>query len=397
MSVFAYAGFGPDGRRRRGWVEAENVKAARAALAGQGILTVRVAPAALPSRLRTAERAALYRGVGVLLQSAFPVERALGLLMTESAPAARAYGFLAGLRDRVRDGESLAAALAAMDRGLPAFERAATQAAERSGIQGEMLVRLAEYLEAQRAVGERVRAALVYPAFVLCAGLGLASLMLFVVVPRALELLARAHGEAPPLALWIVGAGRAALTFLLGAAAAAGVAALLLRGRIRRSPRASAALERALWRLPVAGPIRARLWSLRFSRTLGLLLQAGSTAVDALPLAGQSTGSAWLAALAAAEAERVRHGASLSAAVAALSPLAPSLLEWVRLGESAGNLQSMLDQAARRCQQDYEQRLARAVGLLEPALILLVGLVVLTVALTVVAPLLQIARRAAGG
>lgn len=395
MSVFAYAGYGPDGRRRRGWIEADTTKQARIRLAAQGVLASRLTPATVAVRLKPAERAEFYRGVGVLVQSGFPLERTLGLMMDESPGAARTYGLLAGLRDRIREGAGLATALPDLCRGVPRFERAALQASERAGLQGEMLVRLADYLDAQRTVNDRLRAALTYPVFVLCAGLGLASLVLFVVVPRALALLLRVHGEVPRNALLTAAVGRATLLTLLLAGALALLAAGWLRLRGHRPDRA-ARLEQWLVRVPVVGAIQIRLWGLRFAQTMGLLLQAGGTVVDALPLAGLATGSAWIGLLSEAQAERVRHGASLSAAIRAMPPLAPTLAEWVRVGETAGNLQAMLEQAGRRCQQSYEQRLAKALSLLEPALILLVGVVVLVVSLTVLTPLLDIARRAAG-
>jgi len=96
-------------------------------------------------------------------------------------------------------------------------------------------------------------------------------------------------------------------------------------------------------------------------------------------------------------AAAVRQGGSLSSALADLPPLAPHLAEWVRVGESAGNLKEMLDQAAMRCRQGYEGHLTRLLGLMEPALILIVGLAVLLIAYTVLKPMLDLARAAAGG
>ena len=143
--------------------------------------------------------------------------------------------------------------------------------------------------------------------------------------------------------------------------------------------------------------IHERLWSLRFAGTMSLLVAAGVAPQEALAVAGAATGSYWLTQAAGERAAAVRQGESLSAAIAALPPLRPHLLEWVRVGESAGNLREMLGQAARRARQGYENRLARLLALLEPALIFAVGLAVLAVAYTVLKPMLDLARSATHG
>jgi general secretion pathway protein F len=397
MSVFVYSGRARDGDRRRGWIEADTPKSARAALAARGVLTETLAPAALTGRLRAEGRARLYRELGVLLRAGFNLERALGMLMEEGSPAdPRGGGFLAGLRDRIREGFTLSAALVALTPRLPPFERAAVQAAEQAGLQGQLLEQLADFLDAQRGVGERLRGALLYPVAVLTLAMGLLSLMMFVILPRAARMLAQFGDGLPAAARLLAALGPRLMLALLLLAGGAVVAGLWARRAARADALLAARLERLALRLPLAAPIVARLWSMRFAGTMALLLQAGVTPQEALAAAGAATGSGWLAALSVTQAERVRHGLSLSAAVADLPPLAPHLAEWVRVGESAGNLHDMLAQAAQRCRQAYEARLTRLLTLLEPALILVVGLAVLLVAYTVLKPMLDLARAAAG-
>ncbi|MGI6495393.1 MAG: type II secretion system F family protein [Kiritimatiellia bacterium] len=396
MSVYAYEGANAEGARERGFIEAPGLKEARTRLVSRGITPYRLSPATLSARLSEEARSDLYRGLGTLLQAGFPLERSLGLLLDGASSESSQAGLLAALRDRVREGAGLSAALDALCPGLPRFELAALAAAERSGAQGAMLDRLAAHLDERRETESRLRSALAYPCFVLCAGLALASLMLYGVVPRAIALLVGSQGGAPRSALATAAVGRGVLTAILVLLAVAGTTALLAWMRGRRDPAFAARADRLVYRLPVLGALRAKQWSLRFARTLGLMLQAGEPAVEALPMAALSTGSAWLAGEGAVQAERVRNGASLSDAVRALSPIAPSLAEWVRIGETSGNLQGMLEQAAIRCRQTHDRTLARLLGLLEPMLILLVGLLVLAVALTVLVPMLDLALHAAG-
>ena len=395
MRVYAYAGRDAAGRRRRGWIEADTPKLARQQLEQQGILTERLTDAAsAPPDLDG--RARVYRELGVLLRAGFTLERALGLLLEERQAGVPVRGFLAGLRDRIRDGLPLSQAMATAGARLPAYERAALQAAEQTGLQGAMLEQLADFIEAQLAVAGRLRAARLYPGAVLALALTLLSLMMFVVLPRAARLFGQFGDGLPATAQRVAVWGPRLLLLILLAGAAAVVAVLWLRRAARRNNRLAARVERALLRLPVVRGILPRLWSMRFAGTMSLLVQAGVPPQEALPVACGATGSQWLAMLGTEAAASVRQGTSLSSALNDLPPLAPHLAEWVRVGESAGNLREMLDQAAMRCRQSYESRLTRLLGLMEPALILVVGLAVLLVAYTVLKPMLDLARAATG-
>jgi general secretion pathway protein F len=146
---------------------------------------------------------------------------------------------------------------------------------------------------------------------------------------------------------------------------------------------------RALDRWPVYRAGSRTLVSLRFSRTLVLLLRGGVSAVDALALAGQATGNAWVADLIRQQADAVRHGVSLSQAIRAVPPL-ESLTGWVKAGEASGDLTALLDKAADRLQQRWQTYLTRTTSLLEPVLILMVGVFVLLIALAILLPVLSL-------
>ena len=396
MSVFSYEGSDQAGGRAKGWIEAATVKEARTVLVARGITPFALAPASVATKLDSEARADLYCGLGVLINAGFPLERALGLLMDEQGSSGKRYGLLAGLRDRVREGAGFATALDAHCPGIPRFERAVLAASERTGAQGAMLGRLAAQLDERREMDSKLRSAMAYPLFVLCAGLALASLMLYVVVPRAIGLLERAQGGVPQSALATATIGRFALTAIICLIAALFAGTALARWRGRRDRAFAARFDRMLSRIPRFGALRSRLWSLRFAQTLGVMIQAGEPAVDALPLAGLATGSAWISDMGETQASNVRNGASLSEAVRAMPPLAPNLAEWIKIGETSGDLQGMLAQAAERCRQTHDRETARLLSLLEPALILLVGMLVLAVALTVLVPMLDLALNAAG-
>jgi type II secretory pathway component PulF len=132
--------------------------------------------------------------------------------------------------------------------------------------------------------------------------------------------------------------------------------------------------------------------NLRCARTLAILLKGGVGLVDALPLAGRSTGSVWIAALMEKEADAVRHGASLADAVRRVPPLAVSLPAWIQAGEASGALEKLLNTAGDAFQHQWNRFAARTLSWLEPALILLIGLFVLLVTLSVLLPIISMNR-----
>ncbi len=399
MTLFAYAGRDTNGRKVRGWVEGETPKAARQALHERGVLAERLTPAvATKNSLTTAGRARLYREFGAMLRAGFTLERTLGMLIAEEAGSdQQRQGFLIALRQQIRNGLPLSSAITLLAPRLSPFEKTALEAAEQTGMQGAMLEQLADFIEAQLAIVARLRGALVYPAAVLVLAFSILSLLMFVVLPQAARLFGEFADGLPTAARLLMTWGPRLMLLLLILAGTAAIAGAWLYRATRHDAIRAARLEQWLWRIHLVRSIQERLWSLRFAGTMSLLVAAGVAPQEALAVAGAATGSYWLTQAAGERAAAVRQGESLSAAIAALPPLRPHLLEWVRVGESAGNLREMLEQAALRARQGYENRLARLLALLEPALIFAVGLAVLAVAYTVLKPMLDLARSATHG
>ena len=394
MSLYTYIGRDTEGHRRTGWTEADTPKAARAALATQGVLTESIETARPPSRVSAEERAAFYNSLGVLLDAGFPLEQAFGMLIGE-AGGERGAALPLHLRGLVRDGASLSEALVTLLPSLPAFERAALRASEEAGFQGGMLQTLAAFIESERKVAEHVKSALAYPLVVLFLATGLLSFMVYVVLPRAIDVFSKIGDTLPRHAKLLAEWGPRAMTLFLALFVCGGIGLIWLRTRSRTDAATAARVEKLLVRLPLSRRTMPLLWAHRFAGTMSLLVGAGVAPQSALGVSGAATGSAWLASLSEGAAAEVKAGATLRRAVDRLTPIAPFLAEWVAVGESSGNLGKMLEQASARCRQAYETALARILALLEPALILAVGVVVLFVTVSVLGPMLQLARTAA--
>lgn len=372
-------------------IEALGPKDAREKLAARRILAEKVTAAGAGSRLAMEGRALIYRELSSLLRAGMPLVRALTILI-ESPEMSAAGALLAGVRDRVKEGAPLADALAEGAESMTAFERAIIQAAETSGNVASMLDHLAELLEDDDRLRHRIKGALIYPCIVLVVGIVVAAVMLGVLLPRASDLLSHSHGPLPGITSCTIWFGRFAVRWGAALLLAAAVAVGFHRRRRRQDGDYHVACDRALFRLPLLGRGYRILVNLRFARTLSMLVGSGISLIDGFLLAGRATGSVWISRLVETEVESVRHGSSLSEAIRRIPPLSETLPGWVQVGEASGELGELLGSAARRFEDRWERFSGRAMGFLEPALILVLGGFVLLVTLSVLLPVINLSK-----
>lgn len=391
MSVYGYIGRDNAGRQRRGYIEAETPKAARIALQGQGIVTESLKPASLTGAFNTEARARFYGEAGMLLSSGFTIEQALNLLIDESKEDSAAPLLI--LKSRILSGENLSSAITSVVNHLPGFEKAALIAAEETGTQGQMLTKLAEFLEADKSVKERVRSALIYPCLVLVLAFGLMALMTFVILPKAMAMFPAGAAPKSATVLATVAPIIMAVVVILVLATTATIATLAMRAR--KGGKAAMLYERFLLKLPLANKLLPLLWASRFAGTMGLLLKAGLNPQSAVAPSGSATGSELITTLSTSAAEDVVNGLPLSKAISFITPIAPHLAAWIGVGEKAGSLGEMLSKASDRARAEYEKILTRALSLLEPTLIAAVGAIVLILALAVIRPMLDLTTKGA--
>ncbi len=395
MSLYRYRGRDSTGKRCRGVIEAKSPKEARLLLEGQGILTEQLGESKAKGDFGDLERSQLYRELGVMLTAGFTLEQALGM-MGGGEGGGKSQALALALRQGIEEGDALSQALRRVVRNVPSFEQSTLLAAEESGMQGEMLVQLADFMEEQQRVYRKLKASMLYPLFVFALALGLLSLMMLVVLPRAARMFGEFGDGVPGMVGLVTVWGPRVMVGMLLLLGVVATAALLIWRRAGVDREVAIRCELILLRVRVARNIAVPLWGMRFARTMGLLMRAGSAPQELLEVAGRATGSEWIGVMSGEQAQKVREGESLSRAIGAIEPLAVGLEAWVRVGESSGALADMLEQAAGRYQNQYEESLGRVIGIMEPALIVGVGAVVLLVAYTVLKPMLELVRAAGG-
>jgi len=405
MPVFEYKVIDVKGKTRAGIIDAENAPAARQKLRLAQKFPVSVEevkqviaadqggqrPALnLFTRVKPADIAATTRQLATLLGTGFQLVAALDLLIpqTKSASLKRA---LARVKDALGEGQSFARALEQFPSIFSSLYINMVRAGESSGTLEIILERLADISENQVALNERIKTTLAYPLFVSFCGVVVLIVLLLFVVPSITSIFADLDQVLPlPTRMllftsdlfttfwWLILLGLAGLVFFLRAAANT------RQGRLYQ--------DRILLRLPVVGPLVRKSAIARFSRTLGSLLENGVAMLPALDTVKNITGNAIISRAVQAAADEVEKGKGLGKALME-TPVLPSLaIQMIDVGEQSGNLESMLAKIADIFEGQVEAQLLRAVALLEPVMILLIGCLVGFIVLSICLPIFEMSQ-----
>src|SRR6266700_3648888 len=385
MSGFEYSALDAAGRETRGVIEADTERHARSLLRERGLAPLAVegidSAAAQPGFRERFSRPGLSRGglalltrqFATLVRAGLTIEECLNVLI-EQSDSARARRLLAAVRARVLEGQSLSHSLAEYPDSFPQIYRAMVEAGEHSGRLGDVLERLADYTESRESLRDKVIIAFIYPALVTVVALAVVGLLLVYVVPQVTRVFVNL-GQALPLATRILiamsdfvrASGAYALAALVGAFAAA---SFLLRDEARRRR-----WHGWLLRLPLAGRLIRGVNAARFADTLGILTASG------VPL---------LASLqSAAAVRRVREGGALAPSLGAAKLFPPLVIHLIASGEATGRLDTMLARAAEAQARELENWIRGLTALLEPLLILAMGMVVLFVVVAILLPIFE--------
>jgi general secretion pathway protein F len=330
------------------------------------------------------------RLLGSLLESGLPLDDALSAIARQSAdPVLRLV--VVDVRSRVLEGMSLADAVSQFPRSFPEVYCATVGAGEQTRLLPLVLQRVADYLERRQAVQQKIQIAMIYPAVLSLVSVLVVGGLLTFVVPEIVKVFEHTDHALPgiTLALLAVSGFTARYWPLLIAGAVAFVWSFRLASRYPRSRRALHALA---LRIPILSGFVRENDGGRFGRTLGILLNSGLSMLDALFIAEKSVVNLVIREELAMAAARVREGESLATALARANQLPPLLVHLVASGESVGELPRMLETAALASEREVEMRLALGLNLLEPALILTMGLVVLGIVLAILLPIFEMNR-----
>jgi general secretion pathway protein F len=381
QAAYAYRAARGDGTVERGTIDALSREAASVALAGRGLWVLDVAPAVVegtPRRVLPAGDLALgLRLLASLLDAGLPVARALAAF-AEIAPDGWRTA-VPSIRQSVREGQSLGAALTTAPCALPPVVLGMVQAGEAGSGLAEAVRRAAELTERAAATRAAVRAALVYPAILTGAGGASLVLLVGVVLPRFAGILADLGQVVPPTTRAVLAAAAVARAGALPAVAALVIGLAIWRAWV------STGAGRERWdqwllSLPLVGTVRRAAAVARVGGAMAALLESGVPIAPALMAGAQAAGDAAIRVRVLAARQAVVAGSALSRAFAETDAATPTIVRLARAGEESGQLAAMLARGASMEAERAERIMKDAVRLLEPALILVFGGIVAFVA-----------------
>jgi len=394
MPLFRYKAMARDGAEFNGDIDAVDRDAAIAELQSQGLLPVDVTQQAVPDHAvaggfhSTKTCAALFGGLGTLVDAGLPLDEALATFADVAADPALAA--LAGrLRERLRKGSGLAVALAAeadADRGFEPLAIGLVTAGEATGQLAATLQRLAHLYERRQRIADAVRSALLYPAILASVTVLVLALLMAYVIPQFEMLFREGQKDLPLVTRFVFGASH-----LLGKAIWVIVPLVLLGWLVARRFLARSEVrlrwDAALLGFPLLGALIRGVESERIGFVLASLLGAGISMPDALKYAADVVGNRAMAQMLVASAARLRAGERLGDILAGDRLLPPLFVRLASIGEASGSLPAMLAKIAGMYEQESESRIRKLVVLVEPAMVILLGGLI---ALTMVAVLTAI-------
>jgi type IV pilus assembly protein PilC len=344
----------------------------------------------LPQRraINTAEFLVFNQELATLLKAGMPLVQSLDLLKRRvTSPAFRAV--LDDVHDKVRSGTALSDAFAAQGDLFPRVYTASLLAGERSGNLDAVLRRYVEYSKIIATVKRRTVSALVYPAILISLALALVTIIILKVVPAFSDFYSSFGAQLPLVTRIIVRVSdviRNQFPYLvIGLAALVLGIAAAVRHRTQR-----ARLDHVLLRLPMLGQVARKFATSQMARTLATLLGGGLPLVNALDIAAKSVGNRFMAAQLDIVSARVREGESFAAALDARRAFPEVAVKMAEVGESTGALQDMLNTVADFYDEEISTTMERFVTLIEPALLVIMGIVIAGLLLALYMPLFQL-------
>jgi general secretion pathway protein F len=403
MPVFAYRGLSAEGRSVSGVVDAESARGARGKLRTLGIFPTEIseevavrAPISirdwLPSlsrpRLSSTDLSLLTRQLSALLSAGVQLVDALGTL-SEQATKQAIKKMLSQVRERVREGSSLADALSAHRETFSDLYIGMVRAGEAAAALEAVLDRLAEYGERQAEFVSKVRGALTYPIIMMCVGTAIMGFLVAYVVPQVATIFKESNAALPFATLVLIGISNLVVNYwfvilavlmALGAGIAFGIS----------TPRGRRVYDEAILKTPYIGKTVVRIICARFARTLGTLLASGVQLLPALDAVKGVVTNGLLREAVETSRESIRQGQGMGETLKQSGLFPPLLVEMVKVGERSGELERMLDRVADTYEHEVSHSLSQMTTILEPVMTIGMAAMIVFMMMAVLMPIFQL-------
>jgi type IV pilus assembly protein PilC len=325
--------------------------------------------------------------LAALLRAGIPILQAITMLRRR-ATASRLRAVLENVEDAIRGGAALSQAFAAQGATFPRIYTASILAGERSGALDEVLSRYVNYMRRSVGLRRKIRGALAYPMFLLIACLGMVIFLTTFVVPRMSDLFAGFGNSLPTITVivlaisgWMMGNAVWVIPLIAVASVVAFIWSRTHGGRL--------VIDKTLLRLPLAGKLLVQMTAAQASRSLATLLAGGITIVESWEIAAESITNLELRRRSSAILPLIREGRSFTESLETANWMPELAVDMIGIGERSGSLREMLDEVATFYDAESEVRLEQLTTTLEPAILVVMGGVVVTILLAIYLPIIQ--------
>lgn len=406
MPIFEYEAIDTAHKRRRGIVDADSPREARLKLRRERLYVTTISEASkkrprtlairgvsgvdYPNKQRNEQIAAVTRQMASLLNAGIPLAEALRMVI-EQAPDRKIEAVFRDIREKVTQGVSLGDAVLQHPAYFTKLYANMVRAGESSGALPSVMMRLANFLQTQSRLQNKVGAALIYPAIMVVVGIVVVSILMIAVVPKITQLLA-ARGQDLPLPTQIlISVSRFFASYwpflILGA-----LGLVVAFQVFVNSERGGLLWDKFKLKVPVFGDLMRKQSVARFSTTLATLLRSGVPALEAINITKDVVDNRVLSRALTEVHDHVLEGADISTPMKMTEAFPPMVAYMVGVGEQAGNLDEMLERIADTYDEEVDLATQKLTSLLEPLIIVVLAVIVAGIVVSIVLPLMQLQR-----
>ncbi len=405
MPVFEYKGLNSSGKNVKGMHDADSAKTLRAQLRKEGIFVTEVALKSdkgvasmatsevdvkklVLSRITTSDIAIMTRQLAVLLGAGVALVEALTALQ-DQVDHERLKLIVNQVKNRVNEGSTLADAMSQHSRVFNHLYVNMIRAGEHSGALDVVLMRLADFTEAQARLKSKVMGALTYPIIMVFVSTGILAVLLTVVVPKVSKIFEDNKMTLPLTTRILIASSNFARNYWWVILIAM---ALVIWGFLRwkKSAKGQVAWDTFMLKVPIFGKLMRMIGVARFATTLSTLLKSGVPLLTALDIVKNVVANHVLAAVVEKARDSIREGESIAAPLKRSGEFPPLVYHMVAIGERSGQLEEMLSNVGRAYEDQVEVRVASLTAMLEPVMTVGMGAVVAFIVMSILLPILQL-------
>ena len=407
MAAFDYVALDAKGKEVKGVIEGDAARQVRQLLRDKGLIPLEITESHKKAQskqsskdsgattlrifqrgISSTELALLTRQLATLIQAALPLDETLSAVANQTEKP-RIKSMLFAIRSRVLEGHSLATGLGDYPKVFPELYRATVDAGEQSGHLDTVLERLADYTESRQEIQSKVSQALIYPAFLSFFAIAIVIFMMTSIVPQVVSVFEDTGQKLPGLTVtlitmsdFVVDYGMFMLFIVI--AAVIGFQVMLTR------PAFVMKYHMFLFRLPLIQRLVRGLNAALFTRTFSILTGSGVAVIEAMKISAKVVANLPMRQAILTATDRVREGTSIKNALDHSKLFPPMTLQLIASGENSGKLEEMLERASMQLEREQVTLIAYIVGILEPVIILAMGLMVLMIVLGILLPIFDL-------